>query len=366
MIGSFSDLARPLLLTMDPEKAHGLAIKGLKVMQATIACRPTDDRRLAVDLFDWSVPNPVGIAAGFDKNAEVPDALLALGFGFAEAGTVTPRPQAGNPQPRLFRLEKDRAVINRMGFNNDGHAAALARLEKRRGRGGVVGINIGANKDADDRVADYVTGIQRFAHLASYFTVNISSPNTPGLRDLQGRIALDNLLARVAEVRDEKKEELGRSVPILVKIAPDIDEVGLDDVTEVVLARGMDGLIVSNTTLDRHGLKDVKKAEEQGGLSGPPVFEKSTIALAKTRQRVGNDFPIIGAGGISSPETAVEKIRAGATLIQLYSSLVFEGMGLVNRIKDGLVAELEQAGADSLDGIRSTKVNEWAAKPLKH
>lgn len=364
MMGLATDLARPLFLSLDPERAHGLAIKGLKVMQAASSCRPDDDPRLKTDLFDWSAPNPVGIAAGFDKNAEVPDALLGLGFGFAEIGTVTPLPQSGNPKPRLFRLSADRAVINRMGFNNDGHARTLRRLERRQGRGGVVGINIGANKDASDRVADYVAGIERFAHLASYFTVNISSPNTPGLRDLQGRAALDDLLARVVDARQITADRLKRSVPILVKIAPDIDEMGLDDVTDVVLARQIDGLIVSNTTLDRTGLKDAGTASEAGGLSGPPVFEKSTIALAKTRQRVGPDFPIIGVGGIASPETALAKIRAGATLIQLYSSLVFEGLGLVSRIKAGFISELDRTGAKNLAEIRSTEMDHWAAKSL--
>jgi dihydroorotate dehydrogenase len=304
------------------------------------------------------------MAAGFDKNAEVPDALLRLGFGFAECGTLTPKPQAGNPRPRIFRLSGDVGLINRLGFNNEGHDAAYARLSARRQRTGIVGVNIGANKDAQDRAADYVAGIKRFADVASYFTVNISSPNTPGLRDLQQAAALDDLLARVLDARDRVADKAGRKA-VLLKIAPDLTLGDLDDVVRVARTRGIDGMIVSNTTITRPAnLQHAATAKEQGGLSGRPLFDLATQMLAQSYQRVEGQFPLIGAGGIDSAGAAIEKIKAGASLIQLYSALVFKGMGLVDDISRGLLDHLVQHKLGSLAALTGTRAADWAAKPL--
>jgi dihydroorotate dehydrogenase len=348
---------------LDAETAHGLALRAL----ATGLLRPPvppPDPRLAVRAMGLSFPNPLGMAAGFDKNAEVPDALLALGFGFAEVGTLTPRPQAGNPRPRIFRIEPERAVVNRLGFNNGGHDAAAARLAARRGRPGIVGINVGANKDSDDRAGDYVTGIRRFAQDAAYFTVNISSPNTPGLRDLQAKAALDDLLARVLGARDAIAADGGRKVPVLLKIAPDIGEAGLDDVADVGLARGLDGLIVSNTTLSRVGVEGHPNARESGGLSGPPLFARSTAVLAKMRARVGPGMTIIGVGGVSTGDDAFAKVAAGADLVQLYTGLVYGGIDLPGRILARLSDRLTEAGATGLAAVRGTTTAEIAARPI--
>ncbi|WGD30017.1 quinone-dependent dihydroorotate dehydrogenase [Ancylobacter sp. WKF20] len=328
------DLALPFARLIDPETAHGLAISALSRLPAGPA--PADDPRLAVDAFGLRFPNPVGLAAGFDKEAEVPDAMLGAGFGFVEVGTITPRPQPGNPRPRNFRLVEDRAVINRYGFNSGGHGPAKARLAARRGRAGIVGVNVGANKDSSDRAADYVSGIRAFAGLASYFTANVSSPNTPGLRDLQEESALDDLLARVIAARDEAAP----GIPLLLKIAPDLALAHLDGVVEVARRRRIDGLIVSNTTISRPPTLRAAAKSETGGLSGRPLFALSTRMLAETYLRVDGAFPLIGVGGIDSPQTALAKIEAGASLIQLYSSLVYEGLGLAERIKAGLVAHL--------------------------
>ena len=310
-----SSLGRKGLFLFDPETAHGLSIAALKA-GVVPACPVKADPRLAQTVAGIAFPNPLGMAAGYDKNAEVPEALLRLGFGFTEVGTVTPRPQAGNPKPRIFRLIEDDAVINRLGFNNEGHAAALGRLGACR-RVALIGVNIGANKDSEDRIADYVAGIRTFYDVARYFTANISSPNTPGLRDLQAKESLHALLSALLAARAEEETRSGRPVPVFLKIAPDLTEEGLDDIAEVALAHPLDGLIVSNTTLSREGLRDIRHAGEAGGLSGKPLFEKSTVVLAKMRRRVGESLPIIGVGGVSSAETAAEKIRAGANLVQL-------------------------------------------------
>ncbi|MCT4655912.1 MAG: quinone-dependent dihydroorotate dehydrogenase [Cohaesibacter sp.] len=357
-------LAQKLLFTFSPENAHSLAIAALKM--GLIKDLPAiNDPRLRVKLWDLDFPNPLGMAAGFDKNAEVPDALLRLGFGAAEVGTLTPLAQPGNPKPRMFRLAKDEAVINRLGFNNEGHAPALHRLEQRKGNGGIVGVNVGANKDSEDRSADYVKGIETFASLASYFTINISSPNTPGLRDLQAREALDDLLGRCMDKRNEVTASAGRSVPVLLKIAPDVTEFGLDDICAVAIARGVDGMIVSNTTLDRYdSLKDVAQKSETGGLSGKPLFEKATIALAKTRQRVGPDMPLVGVGGVHDGISAIEKIRAGANLVQFYSSLVYGGPGMVRQMLVQMADYLSKVEATSLEDIRGQTTADWAAKEL--
>jgi dihydroorotate dehydrogenase len=346
------DLALPFARLMDPENAHRLAIRAL-------ACLPPrapepDDARLKVEAFGLSFPNPVGLAAGFDKEAEVPDAMLGAGFGFVEVGTITPRPQPGNPRPRNFRLTEDRAVINRYGFNSGGHGPAKGRLAARKGRPGILGVNVGANKETVDRTADYVAGIEAFAGLADYFTANVSSPNTPGLRDLQEEKALDDLLARTIEARDRHAP----GVPLLLKIAPDLALPHLDGVVEVARRRRIDGLIVSNTTISRPaGLRSPQKGET-GGLSGRPLFAPSTRMLAETYVRADGAFPIVGVGGIDSVETAIAKIEAGASLIQLYSGLVYEGLGLVPRIKSGLLSRLtrERTTLNELTGRRARQI----------
>ncbi|MCA3554654.1 quinone-dependent dihydroorotate dehydrogenase [Aestuariivirga sp.] len=336
-------LARPLLHALDAETAHGLTLRALTRLPMGPA--PVADPALAVEAFGLAFPNPLGLAAGFDKNAEAPDAMLALGFGFTEIGTVTPRPQAGNPRPRLFRLAEDRAVINRMGFNNEGHAAALRRLAARRGRGGIVGVNIGANKDSADRIGDYVQGIAAFAGVASYFTVNISSPNTPGLRGLQSRAELVQLLARLNAGRARQAEK----PPMLLKIAPDLRGDELEDIAAACAGGAVDGIIVSNTTLSRGGLRS-PHAKEQGGLSGLPLLPLSTRQLARMFLLTRGQVPLIGVGGVHDGASALMKIRAGASLVQLYSALVYQGPGLVTSILAHLSAEAARSG--SLAGQR--------------
>lgn len=341
-------LVRPILFALDAETAHRLTIRSLAVARLPVS--PADNAALNVEAFGLRFPNPVGLAAGFDKNAEAPDAILTAGFGFVEVGTVTPRPQPGNPRPRIFRLVRDEAVINRLGFNNEGHAAALKRLEGRAGRPGIVGVNIGANKDTVDRAADYVAGIHAFAAVAGYFTLNVSSPNTPGLRDLQQEAALDDLIARAIDARDETSRNHPRR-PLLLKIAPDVTEGELDAIVGVARQRGIDGLIVSNTTISRPRLVDVRHASEGGGLSGRPLFPLATRVLAQAYVRVEGAFPIVGVGGVDSAEAAWTKIRAGATLVQLYSALVYKGPGLVRDIKNGLADTLKRENITLTDAV---------------
>jgi dihydroorotate dehydrogenase len=349
VIRAFDAFSLPLLRWFDPEDAHRLAILGLRLLPP-MRPRP-DDPKLAVRAFGLNFPNPVGMAAGFDKSAEVPDALLRLGFGFVEVGSVTPKPQIGNPRPRLFRLERDEGVVNRMGFNNDGAAAVLRRLASRAHLGGIVGVNVGANKDSDDRVADYVKLIETFAPVAGYFTVNVSSPNTPGLRDLQQAAALDDLLARVIDARERVRRNAGDS-PVLLKIAPDLSLAELDDVVHIARSRRVDGMIVANTTLARPAtLREQTRAGEQGGLSGRPLFRLSTRMVAETYVRAEGAFPLVGVGGIDTGGAALTKIRAGASLIQLYSSLIYKGLGLVEDIKSDLASTLLRTGRDSLSEI---------------
>ena len=349
MIRAFDAFSLPLLRWFDPEDAHRMAIQGLRLLPP-VRREPTI-HKLAVRAFGLNFPNPIGMAAGFDKSAEVPDALLRLGFGFVEIGTVTPKPQAGNPRPRLFRLERDEAVINRMGFNNDGAEAVLRRLAARAHHGGIVGVNVGANKDSSDRVADYVKLIETFAPVASYFTVNVSSPNTPGLRNLQQSAALDDLLAKVIDARERVRKNAGDS-PVLLKIAPDLSLTELDDVVHIARSRRVDGMIVANTTLARPStLREQARAKEQGGLSGRPLFRLSTRMVAETYVRAEGAFPLIGVGGIDSGGAALTKIRAGASLIQLYSSLIYKGLGLVEDIKNDLASTLLRTGRDSLSEI---------------
>ncbi|MEJ8473354.1 quinone-dependent dihydroorotate dehydrogenase [Roseibium algae] len=344
---------------LDAETAHGVTIKALK-SGLLPKSRVPNDPRLSSRIWDLEFANPLGMAAGFDKDGEVPDAVLKLGFGYTEVGSVTPKPQPGNPRPRAFRLSADQAIINRYGFNNQGHAALRRRLDARRSQVGIVGINVGANKDATDRVADYVAGIHEFSDLASYFTVNVSSPNTPGLRNLQGRAALSELLTAVISARDERTNLVGRKVPVLLKIAPDVSLSELEEIVEEVLAKGVDGLIVSNTTLSRTGLRSASHCDEAGGLSGTPLFRRSTIVLAKARKLAGADLPIIGVGGIDSAETAWVKITAGASLLQLYSALVFQGIGLAGQILKGLSRELDKAGLNSLEEARGVNTEAWS------
>ena len=347
MIGLFDRLARPLLRVLDPEDAHRLALRALKI--APLPRPVTDDPRLAVRAFGLEFPNPIGLAAGFDKHGEVPDALLRLGFGFVEVGTVTPHPQPGNPRPRLFRLNADEGVINRFGFNSEGEVAVLARLAARAENGGIVGMNIGVNKHTDDRGGDYVRLIETFAPVASYFAINVSSPNTPGLRDLQEASALDDLLARVAAARDRAALRAG-TVPVLLKIAPDLTLSELDDMVAVARRRRIDGMIVSNTTIRRpNGLRDAETAKKAGGLSGKPLFPLSTRMLAEAFVRAEGQFSLIGVGGIDSGETAVAKIRAGASLLQIYSALVFRGLGLVAAIKAELIRAIEKSHGSLVD-----------------
>ena len=349
MIRTFEAFSLPLLRWFDPEDAHRLAVHGLKLFPPA---RPrADDQKLAVRAFGLNFPNPIGMAAGFDKDAEVPDALLRLGFGFVEVGTVTPKPQSGNPRPRLFRLERDEAVINRFGFNSDGAETVLRRLAGRAHLGGIVGVNVGANKDSSDRTADYVKLIETFAPVASYFTVNVSSPNTPGLRNLQQAQALDDLLARVIDARERVRKNAGEA-PVLLKIAPDLSLSELDDVVQVARSRRVDGMIVGNTTLARPStLRERTRANETGGLSGRPLFRLSTRMVAETYVRVEGAFPLVGVGGIDSGGAALTKIRAGASLIQLYSALVYKGLGLVDNIKNDLASTLLRTGRDSLSEI---------------
>jgi dihydroorotate dehydrogenase len=349
LIGFFDRLARPLLRALDPEDAHSLAIKALRL--APRRAGGGGDSRLSVRAFGLNFPHPVGMAPGFDKHAEVPDALLAAGFGFVEIGTVTPLPQPGNPRPRLFRLEPDEAVINRLGFNSQGAAAVLTRLAARAKRGGIVGVNVGANKDSPDRTNDYVSLIEQVAPVASYVTLNISSPNTPGLRELQRASAVDDLLARVVEVRDRVAPRAGPT-PVLLKIAPDLSLPDLDDIVGVARARKVDGMIVGNTTIGRPpSLRDHATAKQAGGLSGRPLYPLATRMLAETYVRVEGAFPLVGVGGIDSGEAALGKIRAGADLVQLYSALVFHGLALVSDIKSTLSAALDRGDAPTLSDL---------------
>jgi dihydroorotate dehydrogenase len=354
-------LLRPLLFGLDPETTHEWAIRALRKIPLPPA--PPDDQRLAVKAFGLAFPNPLGLAAGFDKNAEIAATILRLGFGFAEIGTITPLPQQGNPPPRLFRLTPDQAVINRLGFPSQGHAAVHARLDARANQPGIVGVNLGANKDSRDRIQDYVQGIAAFADVADYFTVNISSPNTPGLRDLQRAGALDDLLARVLAARDAQAETFARR-PVLLKIAPDLTLFELDDIVKCARARKIDGMIVSNTTVSRPASLRDPGAAEPGGLSGRPLFVPSTQMLAQAYLRVERQFPLIGAGGVDSPETALAKIEAGAALVQFYSALVFQGPWLAATIKRGLLPLLAQKSYPRVAGATGAASADWASGKL--
>jgi dihydroorotate dehydrogenase len=338
-------LATRALRGLDPEDAHGLALAGLKV-----GLGPTggaDDPVLAGSLAGIALPNVVGLAPGFDKNAEVFAPMLRAGFGFVECGTVTPKPQAGNPRPRLFRLSEDRAVINRMGFNNQGLEAVAGRLARRGAMAslGVVGANIGANKDADDRIGDYVAGLRRLWGLASYFTINISSPNTPGLRALQTKAALEELLGRLGEAADGLPAA-GR-VPMFLKVAPDLETGEVEAITETVAANGLAGIMVANTTVSRPELRSAHR-DEPGGLSGAPLTGLASRVLVEFAAASAGRLALVGVGGIGSGAEAYARIRAGACAVQLYSALVFEGPGLVTKIKRDLAARLRADGFASV------------------
>jgi dihydroorotate dehydrogenase len=337
-------VTRPLFFALDAERAHRLTIRALKALPAGRAAK--EDPRLAIGVAGLRFPNPIGLAAGFDKDAEVHAQMLGFGFGFVEVGTLTPRPQAGNPKPRLFRLAEDRAVINRMGFNNGGFEAAKARLAGR--RRGVVGVNIGANKESVDRIADYAAGVREMASLADYLTVNISSPNTPGLRGLQDSGALAELLAAVGAARHG-------AAPIFLKIAPDLEPGEIDGIARAAIEAGVDALIIANTTLSRPPLRS-KPSVEAGGLSGAPLKALALQRLKDFRAATSGAIPLIAAGGIESGADAYERILAGASLVQLYTALVYHGPGLARRIaaelkgllaQDGFATVPEAVGADS-------------------
>jgi dihydroorotate dehydrogenase len=339
-------LIRPALRRLPPEAAHELTLRSLELgagrFLGEFAGRQPDVPALALRLWGLDFPNPVGLAAGYDKDARVPDAMLQLGFGFVEIGTVTPGPQPGNPKPRLFRLAEDRAIINRMGFNSGGLDAVVGRLSKR-SRAGIVGVNLGRNRDTEDAVADYAEGVLRAARLADYLVVNVSSPNTPGLRELQRRAMLATLLQRLMR----RREEAGQRVPLLVKIAPDLTLDERRDIAQIALDTGVDGLIVSNTTVERPDLVS-RHAHEAGGLSGRPLFGLSTVVLADMYRLTHGRLPLIGVGGIASAADAYAKIRAGASLVQLYTALVSAGPDLVGQIKSGLAGLLQRDGFGSI------------------
>ena len=330
-------LVRPLVFALDPERAHRLMVSALKLLPARDG--PTPDPALSVTLAGLTFPTPVGLAAGFDKDAEVPDAMLSLGFGFVEVGTVTPLPQAGNPKPRLFRLSEDRAVINRMGFNNKGQATALERLAARRRRG-IVGVNVGANKDAADRVADYAAGVRQMAPVADYLTINISSPNTPGLRALQGGDALGELLDAVTRARPSG------GPPVFLKVAPDLEPEEIDAIVKTAMGR-IDALIIGNTTLSRPMLHSTH-AGEAGGLSGAPLGRLALQRLRDFRSASGGALPLVAAGGIETAGQAWERIKAGASMVQIYSALVYHGPGLARTITRALPGLMARDGFSTI------------------
>ena len=332
---SLYPLIRPLAFALDAERAHRATTRVLKLMPATLPTKFPDSLRSTVAGLEF--PSPIGLAAGFDKNAEVAEPMLGLGFGFVEVGTLTPRAQEGNPRPRLFRLREDRAVINRLGFNNEGQAIAFQRLLGCTQVGGVIGVNIGANKDSADRIADYVEGVRAMSPVARYLTINISSPNTPGLRQLQDEGALRALLSAIEEARDPK------GPPIFVKVAPDLGAGEPDQIVRIAIQHKMDAIIVANTTVSRPLLKS-RFRNEAGGLSGGPLKPLALKALREFRAASGGEIPLIGVGGIANADDAWERIRAGASLVQLYSAMVYHGPGIARRIAKGLAERLAREG----------------------
>lgn len=340
------DLVRPAIFALDPETGHRMAIAALKALPLRDVNLPrAGESSLPVSVAGVEFPNPVGVAAGFDKNAEIPDSLLKIGFGFTEVGSITPRQQPGNPKPRLFRLTEDQGVINRMGFNNAGAAAALKRLKARSGRPGIVGVNIGANKDSEDRIADYAEMARLMAPFASYLAVNVSSPNTPGLRALQDEGALSALIDGVVAARNEVADR--RGPPIFLKVAPDLTHADIDAISRIALDKRLGALIVSNTTISRPDLKS-RHAGESGGLSGAPLRTLALERLRDFRKATGGEMPLIGVGGIATAEHAWERIRAGATLVQLYSAMVYQGPTLGAEIVAGVERLMARDGFSSI------------------
>ncbi|MEM7780493.1 MAG: quinone-dependent dihydroorotate dehydrogenase [Pseudomonadota bacterium] len=341
MTASFFNLVRPAIFALDPEMGHRLAIRSLGMMP--VSKKATSEGPLSIKVAGLNFPNPIGVAAGFDKDAEVPDALLGLGFGSTEVGSITPRPQSGNPKPRLFRLTADDGVINRMGFNNQGAKAALARLQRRQGRPGIVGVNIGANKDAIDRIADYSQMARVMTPVASYLAVNVSSPNTPGLRALQDEAALTALIDGVIAARDEVADPSALPPPIFLKVAPDLEPADIDAIARIAIDKQLGALIVSNTTISRPDLAS-RHGDEAGGLSGAPLRALALERLRDFRKATGGAVPLVGVGGIANAEHAWERIRAGASLIQLYSAMVYYGPGLGGQIAAGLRRLMKRDG----------------------
>ena len=360
MIGRLVDIAQSGLLFLDPERAHEMTLRAL---EAGIFLRAApNDPRLRQTICGLEFPNPLGMAAGFDKDARVPAALLSMGFGFAEIGTVTPRPQSGNPRPRVFRLIRERGAINRLGFNSGGHDAARARLANR--PSGVIGVNIGANKDSADPIEDFAAGLHAFYAVADYFTVNISSPNTPGLRDLQAPDRLDQLLSRLLAERESLAASTPARRPIFVKLAPDMHDDDFAATIACLVAHKVDGIILTNTTISRQEIPQASYRAEAGGLSGRPLFSRATRTLAKAHLLTEGKLPLIGVGGIDSGATALAKIEAGASLIQLYTGMIYEGAGLIAAIKRALIERMDRDGVSDLAALRGAQAERWASVKL--
>ncbi len=361
MLLNLFNLLTPLMRILPPETAHEVT---LRTLEYGIYPKQSheDDIRFNQNIFGYSFPNPIGIAAGFDKNGRVPHHLLNLGFGFVEVGTLTPKPQNGNPKPRLFRLYSDQAILNRMGFNNQGFSKFTQNYSTHH-KNGIVGINIGANKNSQNPNEDYVSGIQNLNQLADYFTINISSPNTPGLRDLQNPEKLNQLLSWLMATRGALMSGGHPWRPILVKLSPDIFDDELPQIIDCLLINAVDGIIISNTTTSRDGLHESGLAGESGGLSGKPLFQNSTHVLAKVYRQTKGAIPLIGVGGIDSGETALAKIQAGASLIQLYTGLVYKGPGLISKIKKHLINHMEVNNLQSISQITGSQADAWAENP---
>lgn len=355
---------KPALFKLEPEQAHKAAIMALQLGLAPNGRLSNDG--LSQTIFGLKFDNPIGIAAGFDKNAQVPNEIIKVGFGFAEIGSVTPRPQAGNPKPRIFRVPEHKGVINRMGFNNDGHETVLDRMRNVRmnKKSGQIGVNIGANKDSDDFIADYELGIETFYNVADYFVANISSPNTPGLRALQSKKSLEQLVSRICAKRDVMHESLSKYVPLILKIAPDLTDEDIDDIAAICLGSNLDGVIVSNTTIRRDFIKGHIHENEAGGLSGKPLFEFSTHMLARFYQATKGKIPLIGTGGIYDGASAYAKICAGASLVQLYSCLVYTGTGIIDDLRQGILDGLKRDGFDTIEQAVGSQADFWAIKEI--
>ena len=340
---------RKLAFLIEPEKAHQLAISSIKlgIRQPPIE----DSKNFSQTIFNREFKNPIGLAAGFDKNGEVPNEILSSGFGFTEVGTITPKPQKGNPKPRVFRLEEDNAIINRLGFNNDGMEIIFRRLNILQKKG-IIGINIGANRDSQDKINDYVLGINKFAKIADYLTINISSPNTVGLRDLQKGENFNLLLKTISEMKKN-----GLNTPILIKLAPELSKNDLKKIVSSCIEHSIDGLIISNTTITRDKLKSTKHSSEEGGLSGKPLMKKSTMMIKDVYKLSNGELPIIGVGGIFTGQDIIEKMMYGASLIQLYTAMIYEGPALINNIKRELQNEIKRLGVRSITEIIGTKID---------